>query len=158
MWLQALDDFIKNSQDKREITRAIAVKMLLCGYKHKEIMPILDVSSGFITTCKKAFFKDGVDGLKLAYKGSKGLLEPQQRSEIIEWLGSKDRWTLNELEYHIASKYGVTFESKQSYYDLFKEARISWKKSQDSNPKYNSKLVALKKKKFVNYWKGGDLK
>ena len=56
MWLQALDDFIKNSQDKREITRAIAVKMLLCGYKHKEIMPILDVSSGFITTCKKAFF------------------------------------------------------------------------------------------------------
>lgn len=34
MWMQSLDDFIKQSLDKREITRAMAVKMLLCGYKH----------------------------------------------------------------------------------------------------------------------------
>ncbi|MEA5506916.1 hypothetical protein VB735_28230 [Halotia wernerae UHCC 0503] len=27
-------EFIENSQDKREIQRAIAVKMLLYGYKH----------------------------------------------------------------------------------------------------------------------------
>jgi transposase len=148
MWIQALDDFIENSQDKREVTRAMAVKMLLCGYKHKDIMPILGVSSGFITTCKKAFFQNGVEGLKLAYKGSKSFLNEQQHSEIIEWLHSKDRWTFNELEYHVASKYGVTFESKQSYYDLFKEARISWKKSQANNPKYDPELVALKKKEI----------
>ncbi len=158
MWIQALDNFIKNSQDKREITRAMAVKMLLCGYKHKEIMPVLDVSSGFITTWKKAFFQNGVEALKLAYKGSKGFLDAQQHSEIIEWLRSRDRWTFNELEYQIASKYGITFESKQSYYDLFNEARISWKKSQASNPKHDPELVALKKKKFVNCWIRDELR
>ncbi|NQZ01299.1 MAG: helix-turn-helix domain-containing protein, partial [Bdellovibrionales bacterium] len=107
MWIQSLDDFIKNSQYKLEITRATAVKMVLCGYKHQEVMPILGVSSGFISKWKKAFFQEGVDGLKLAYKGSKGFLDVQQRTEIIEWLRSKDRWTLHELEYHLASKYEV---------------------------------------------------
>ena len=53
MWMQLLDDFMKNSKEPREIKRARAVKMLLCGYKHQEIMPILGVSSGFISTCKK---------------------------------------------------------------------------------------------------------
>lgn len=135
---------IGHSQDKREITRAMAVKML-CGYKHKEIMPILGVSSGYISTWKKAFFQNGVNGLKLAYKGSKGFLDKQQHQDVIEWLQTKDEWTLNKLEYQVASKYGVIFQSKQSYYDLFDEARISWKKTQANNPKHNPELVALKK-------------
>ncbi len=65
---------------------------------------------------------------------------------------------LNELEYQLASKYGVIFESKQSYYDLFKEARISWKKSQANNPKHDPELVAVKKKKLANCWRGDDPK
>jgi putative transposase len=158
MWMQLLENFIKNSQDKREIQRAMAVKMLLCGYKHEEIMPILGVSSGFISTWKKAFFKNGVDGLKLGYKGSKGLLNEMQREEVIEWLQTKEKWTLNELEYQIAAKYGVTFASKQSYYDLFEAARIRWKKAQASNPKHDPDKVASKKKLYARYWHRDDLK
>jgi putative transposase len=158
MWIQSLEDFIRHSQDKREITRAMAVKMLLLGYKHQEIMPILGVSSGFISTWKKAFFQTGVDGLKLAYKGSQGFLNTSQHQEVIEWLQTKNEWTLNELEYQVASEYGVTFESQQSYYDLFHEARISWKKTQADNPKYAPELVALKKKRFVNCWRSDELK
>lgn len=154
MWMRSLEEFIENSQDKREVQRAIAVKMLLYGYKHEEIMPILGVSSGFISKWKKAFFKSGVEGLKVAHKGSIGLLSPEQRSSIIEWLLTKQRWTLNELEYEISRKYGVTFSSKQSYYDLFNEARISWKKTQAHNPKYDEELVASKKKIFVHCWQG----
>lgn len=120
--------------------------MLLCGYKHEEIMPILGVSSGFISTYKKAFFQLGVEGLKLGHKGSKGFLDDLQRAEVIKWLQTKDRWTLNKLEYHIASEYGVTFSSKQSYYDLFDDASISWKKTQANNPKYNQELVDSKKR------------
>lgn len=156
--MRSLDEFIENSQDKREVQRAIAVKMLLSGYKHEQIMPILGVSSGFISKWKKAFFKNGVEGLKLAYRGSVGLLSQKQRLSIIEWLLTKDRWTLNELEYEISHKYGVTFSSKQSYYDLFQEARISWKKTQAHNPKYNEELVASKKKIFVHCWLGDEKK
>jgi putative transposase len=158
MWMRSLEEFIENSQDQREIKRALAVKMLLCGQKHSTIMPILGVCSGFISKWKKAFFQNGVEGLKLAHKGSKGLMSLQQRSEIIEWLQTKERWTFNELEYEIARKYGVGFESKQSYYDLFDEGRISWKKTQAHNPKYNEELVASKKKKFVGFWKRDESK
>ncbi|AFY55395.1 transposase [Rivularia sp. PCC 7116] len=153
MWIQLLEDFIENTQNKLEITRATAVKMVLCGHRHQEIIPVLGISSGFISKWKKAFFQNGVDGLKLAYKGSKGFLDSQEHSEIVNWLHSKDRWTFNELEYHIASKYGVAFESKQSYYDLFHEARISWKKTQAKNPKYDSDKVTSKKKRLVNCWR-----
>ncbi|MDF5736870.1 MULTISPECIES: IS630 family transposase [unclassified Nostoc] len=139
---------MENSQDKREVKRAIAVKMLLSGHKHEAIMPILGVSSGLISKYKKAFFLHGVEGLKLAYKGSIGILNQQQHVEIIEWLLTKQSWTIKELEYQIASKYGVAFDSKQSYYDLFKEARISWKKSQAHNPKYEPDKVAFKKKEI----------
>ncbi len=152
MWMQLLDNFIKNSKDKREIQRATAVKMLLCGYKHQEIMPILGVSSGFISKWKKAFFQKGVDGLKLGYQGSVGMLNAVQTAEVMEWLNTKDTWTLNELEYHIATVYGVTFASKQSYYELFEAARIRWKKAQANNPKRDAELVEVKKKKFVHCW------
>ena len=138
----SLTEFIEKSLDLREVKRAIAVKMLLSGYKHQAIMPILGVSSGFISKCKKAFFLHGVEGLKLAHKRSIGILNQQERVEIIEWLLTKESWTINELEYQIASKYGVAFESKQSSYDLFNEARISWKKTQAHNPKYDSDKVA----------------
>lgn len=153
MWMQSLEDFIRNSKEPREIKRATAVKMLLCGYKHEEIMPILGVSSGFISTYKKAFFQMGVEGLKLKHKGGKGYLDEIQRAEVIEWLQTKNRWTLNELEYQIAAKYGVTFASKQSYYDLFEAAGISWKKTQATNPKSDPELVDSKKKRFVSCWR-----
>ncbi|MCC5599826.1 IS630 family transposase [Nostoc favosum] len=146
--MQSLSEFIENSQDKREVQRAIAVKMLLEGYTHVAIQSILGVSSGFISKWKKVFFTSGVEGLKLAYKGSQGFLNPQQRACILEWLKTKDKWNLSELEYEIASSYGVVFESKQSYYDLFDAARISWKKTQAYNPKHDEELVTFKKKEL----------
>ncbi|MBD0390686.1 MAG: IS630 family transposase [Nostoc sp. C3-bin3] len=146
--MRSLSEFIENSQDKREIQRALAVKMLLEGYTHVAIQSILDVSSGFISKWKKAFFTFGVEGLKLRYKGSQGFLNPQQRCCVIEWLKTKEKWNLSELEYEIASSYGVVFESKQSYYDLFDAAGISWKKTQAHNPKYDEELVAFKKKEI----------
>lgn len=57
---------------------------------------------------------------------------------------------MNELEYEISHKYGVTFSSKQSYYDLFNEAGISCKKTQAHNPKYDEELVASKKKEICS--------
>ncbi len=148
MWMRSLTEFIDNTKNKLEIQRATAVKMLLSGYTHKEIMPILGVSSGFLSKYKKAFFQDGIEGLKVKYKGSQGLLSSEQHLEVIQWLQSKNSWTLDELEYYIADKYEVTFESKQSYYNLFNEAGISWKKAQTNNPKYDPELVESKKKEI----------
>jgi hypothetical protein len=42
---------------------------------------------------------------------------------------------------YIEDKYNVRFKSNQSYYQLFDEAEISWKKTQKKHQKKNDKLV-----------------
>ena len=47
--MEKLDAFIESNPDPRELKRAVAVKMTLEGYKHQEIIKVLQVSSGFIS-------------------------------------------------------------------------------------------------------------
>ncbi len=87
----------------------------------------------------------GVAVFKVAYKGRIPYLSKAQQKEIINWLKSKNGWKFIELVNHIKNKYKVTFKSKQSYYDLFSLAGISWKKTQKVNPKKNPQQVEQKK-------------
>lgn len=145
--MEELNAFIESNPDPRELKRAIAVRMTLRGYPHREIMKILQVSSGFISKWKQAFILKGFEGIKLAYQGSKAYLSSQEKAIVLGWLKEKNSWNLNELEYYIAEQFNVTFSAKSSYYDLFHEAGISWKKSQKKNPRKDPEAVALKKKK-----------
>jgi putative transposase len=61
---------------------------------------------------------------------------------------TKDYWEIGELEYKLAFEYDVVYETKKSYYDLFKAAGISWKKTTKSNPKTDPDAVAVKKKEI----------
>ena len=47
--MEELDVFIKSNPDPRELKRAMAIRMTLRGYPHREIMNILQVCSGFIS-------------------------------------------------------------------------------------------------------------
>jgi putative transposase len=109
--------------------------MSLNGYKHREIGESLGVSSGFISKWTRHYEQSGVSGLRLGYKGSVGYLSATQRQDVITWLKNKDYWSLTELQQHMEQEYEVVFESKQSYYTLFKEAGISWKKTQNIIPR-----------------------
>lgn len=142
--MESLKKFIDSNPDPRELKRAIAVKMSLEGYTHSKIMAILGVSSGFISTWKTRFETTGVSGLKLAYKGGQGYLGPIQKQAVIAWIKAKADWNLSELKHHLAEHYGVVFQSKQSYYDLFKEAGISWKKSQKRQLPKKAELIPKK--------------
>jgi len=149
--MEQLDAFIDSNPDPRELKRALAVKMTLRGYPHREIMKILQVSSGFISKWKQAFILKEIEGIKLAYQGSKAYLSSQEKAIVIDWLKGKNSWNLNELEYYLAEQFKVTFAAKSSYYDLFHEAGISWKKSQKKNPRKDNEAVALKKKKLKSF-------
>ncbi|MEB3282135.1 MAG: transposase [Lyngbya sp.] len=122
--MEELNAFVESNPDPRELKRALAVKMTLQGYSHREIQKILQVSSGFISKWKQRFIVDGLNGLKLSYKGSLGYLSNEEKQEVITWLENKNTWNLEELEYYIADQFGVTFAAKSSYYDLFHEAGI----------------------------------
>lgn len=143
-----LNEFIQSNPDPRELKRAIAVEMFVQGYKHREIQEILGVSSGFISKWTQLYEQMNVCGLRLGYVGSVGYLEPWQRQAVLTWLQTKNYWDLAELQGHIQDESDVVFDSKQSYYTLFEQAGISWKKTQKRNPKEDPAQV---QKKTGNY-------
>lgn len=148
---QMLDDLyqlIQSNPDVRVLKRTVAVQMVLKGYKHREIQESLGVSSGFISKWNQVYKALSVTGLNVAYKGSVGYLSPEQRQAVIAWLQTKNYWNLAELQGHIQDEPDLVFNSQQSYYTLFEQAGISWKKTQKRNPKEDPVLV---QKKTGNY-------
>lgn len=148
--LKELREFIASNPDSRELKRALAVRMLIEGMSRAQIQIILEVSLPFISKWKANFALGGIEALRLGYQGSVGYLNPEERDEIIEWLKNQKYWSLPELENYIEDNYNIRFKSKQSYYDLFKQAKISWKKSQKKNPKRDDELVENKHKEICD--------
>ena len=148
-----MQEVIKTQRDGRQVKRALAVKVLYQEHTYESIISILDVSMGFIAKWKQQYEANGIGNFAPRHKGRQSYLNQGQKEMVIEWLGGKDIWTLNELEYHLANEYGVSYESKQSYYDLFESAGLSWKKTSKANPKKDPELVAKKKPTSKGYWK-----
>lgn len=144
-----LESLIKSNLDSRELKRALAVKMAIEGKFYHEISKILGVSEFFVGYWKKSFKEKGVEGIKLGYKGSQGYLTYQQNAEVIEWLKDKKYWNLDELVTYLDEQFGVIYKSKQSYYKLFAQAKISWKKTQKVNPNFTEELVEKRGKKLT---------
>lgn len=142
--LDALNDFMTSNPYARELKQAVAVQMFFKGYKHREIAESLGVSSGFINKWTQQYEQLGVSGLKLRYPGSVAYLDHKQRQSLIVWLKGKNDWNLAQLQAYIEQEYEVVFDSKQSYYTLFEQAGIRWKKTQKGNPKADPELVEKK--------------
>lgn len=147
-----LQEFIAVCPNAREMRKALAVKLIYQDYRYEEIQEILDVSVGSLTGWKQAYEQNGISGLRLNHKGRKSYLSAGQREEVLSWLQTKECWELGELEYKLAFEYEVIYESKQSYYDLFSAAGISWKKTTSLNPKADPDAVAAKKNRLKHCW------
>jgi transposase len=115
--------------------------MVMQEYTYFEIRDVLQVSVGFISKYKQLFKEQGIAGLTLKHQGSRGYLDTNVRLAVIKWLHHKNYWNLSELQDYILDTYNVMFASKQSYYDLFTEAGISWNSTQKRNPKLDQELV-----------------
>ena len=147
-----LQEFIALNPNAREVRKGLAVKLVYQGYLYEEIQTILDVSLGSISGWKQAYELQGLDGLRLNHKGRISYLNSEQREEVLSWLQTKNCWELGELEYKLAFDYNIVYESKQSYYNLFNAAGISWKKTTKLNPKANPSAVAEKKRRLKHCW------
>ena len=146
-----LDDII-NSGDPREIKRALAVKMFEHGLDRNRISLILSVSESYVTKWNSIYGKKDAEGLLLGYMGSEGYLDEFDHYDIIKYIKTKETITVDELASYITENFGVTYSSKQSYYDLLHEAGMSRKKTEKVNPKRDEAKVVEKrqeiKKKF----------
>jgi transposase len=149
--IQLLKDFIKSNPNEKEMRRALAVKLAVEGYVYRRISKILEVSVGFISKWNQAFQSGGLTALKSSYKGGKGYLNQIERQTVIEWLIQQKTWEVSDLEVALIEKYDVVFQSRQSYYQLLKEARITWQKGEQVNPRQDSEAISKKTEKLQIY-------
>ncbi|MEH2071032.1 MAG: IS630 family transposase [Nostoc sp.] len=146
-----LTEFIHSHPEARELKRAIAVKMALQDEPYSKITKLLGMHKSCITNWKQRFEAEGLDGIKLGYKGAKSYLTTEQHTGIITWLRVKEYCDIDELVSYLDENYGVIYQSKQSYYALLSSAKISWNKSQKTNPNFNLDLVKIKREEIINF-------
>ncbi len=109
-----LTEFIHRHPEARELKRAIAVKMALQGEPYSNITKVLGMNKSCITNWKQRFEAEGLDGIKLGYKGAKSYLTTEQHTEIMTWLKGKDYCNIDELVNYLYEHYGVIYQFKQS--------------------------------------------
>ena len=81
----------------REVRRAIAVKMYLSGLETKRIVEVLGVSDKFVSKWKVKYEREGAAALQLQHKGSQGYLTKEERVAVVEWIGSRETITTDEV-------------------------------------------------------------
>ena len=126
------------------VQRVLAVKMILKGYSYDEIRDLLGVSPSFIEKWRALYNKEGASCFALGYKGSEGYLSEAQKKEVLDFLTSQQNCSLETLTSYLEEKFGVIYKSKQSYYNLFDLAGMSWKKTEKVNPKKDEQKVLEK--------------
>lgn len=153
MEMVILNVFMDTTTDVREMKRALAVKLRKEGRKIQEVAKVLNMSLGWVSKWNGIYKKEGVRGLRVKYKGFQSYLKVEQKKEVMSWLKEKAYWHIGKIQEHLKKSYQVVYKSKQSYYDLFKAAGISWKKSQKRNPKKDPDQVAAKQKEIKQSFK-----
>lgn len=143
--MDALNDFIQTTREGRELKRALAVKMRLSGYSRAEAAAVLGVSESFIDKWRGNYAREGVACFSLQHHGSTGYLSPTDKAEVLNWIQRQPTWTVRAVEQHVRATYGIRYKSLQSYYALLDAAHMSWKKSQDRQPKADPQKVAAKR-------------
>ena len=117
-----LDDMIELPANL-EMKRALAVKMILFEFKTEAICALLNVSDACVSKWKIRFDNEGVEALKLNYKGGKGFLTADQRDEILFYLSRQPHYSVEALrdylEYHqdlrTAPRFSCSRISKPQY-------------------------------------------
>jgi putative transposase len=75
-------------------------------------------------------------------------LTGSERQAVIEWLSEQKTWDISDLEAELIEQYDVVFQSRQSYYQLLKEARITWQKGEQVNPRQDPEAILKKTEKL----------
>ena len=113
--IEGLIKFMNSNGDSREMKRALAVKLALQGY---------------VSKWKKRFITQGIPGLRLGYRGAKTKLTREEKESTIQWLSCQEYWDISELEIYLIEEYAVIFKSKESYYKIYRKAKITRQKAE----------------------------
>ena len=139
--MDSLRQMIAEAKEARELKRALSVKRVLAGIATGEIGELLQVTPRYVRKWRGRYEREGVEALRVRYRGSESYLSVEQRQELEDWLGGQETITLEEVRDEIEARYGIVYQSKQSYYDVLDASGLSYHRTEKSNPKRDEAQV-----------------
>lgn len=151
--MESIDDLITTTTDTRILKRALCIKMLHSGLLPRAISLLLNVSEQYVSKWKGLYESEGAGGLQLGYQGRSAYLKAEDRVAILAWIGEHPTISIEDVRDYVESQYGVTYQSKQSYYSLLDEAEMSYHRSELVNPKRDEAQIEHKRAEIKKKWK-----
>jgi len=150
--MDKLAQLIEGTTEVRELKRAVSVKLGEAGMATDAIGAILQVTPRVVRKWRRRYEREGVDGLAVRNRGSESYLSGEQRQEIEEWLRAQTALTVEEVRDEIEARYGIVYQSKQSYYDLLAASGLSYHRTEKGNPKRNEAQVLERREEIKKNW------
>ena len=150
--MDSLAQMIEETKDTRDLKRALSVKMLRAGMATAQIGEILHVTPRYVRKWQGRYEREGIGALRVGYRGSESYLSVEQRQEIEDWLGTQETVTVEEVRDYIEARYGIVYQSKQSYYDLLEAGGLSYHRTEKGNPKRNEAQGLERREEIKKNW------
>jgi len=150
--MDKLTKLIEETTDVRELKRALSVKLREGGMPTEAVGEVLHLPPRTVRAWYQRYEREGVEGLRLQYRGSESYLSVEQRQEIEDWLGAQETITVEEVRDEIEARYGIIYQSKQSYYDLMDASGLSYHRTEKGNPKRNEAQVLGRRDEIKKNW------
>ena len=131
----------------------MSVKMGRQGFSPAQICQVLNVSPQYVSKWKGQYEAEGAVALRLSYRGSEGYLGEEQRQALVQWIGAHETLTVEAVRDHVEERYGVVYQSKQSYYDLLEVGGMSYHRSEKVNPKRDEVQVVERREAIKKNWR-----
>jgi putative transposase len=139
--MDRLAQLIEETTDVRELKRAVSVKLGEEGMATEAIGAVLQVTPWAVRKWRWQYEREGVEGLEGRNRGSESYLSGAQRQELEDWWGAQETITVEEVRDEIEARYGIVYQSKQSYYDLLDASGLRCHRTEKGNPKRNAAQV-----------------
>jgi putative transposase len=150
--MDRLAQLIEETTDVRELKRAVSVKLGEEGLATEAIGAVLQGTPRAVRKWRRRYEREGVEGLEVRNRGRESYLSVEQRQEIEDWLGAQETITLEEVRDEIEARYGLVYQSKQSYYDLLDASGLSYHRTEKGNPKRNEAQVLERREEIKKNW------
>ena len=150
--MDELTQFIEETSDVRELKRAVSMKLREGGMATEAVSEVLHVPPRTVRAWAQRYEREGVEGLRVQYRGSEGYLSVEQRQAIEDWLGAQETITVEVVRDEIEARYGIVYQSKQSYYDLMEAGGLSYHRTEKGNPHRNEGQVRERREEIKKTW------
>jgi putative transposase len=153
--MDRLAQLIEETTEVRELKRAVSGKLGERGMTTEAVGEVLQVTPRAVRKWRRRYEREGVEGLHVRNRGSESYLSVAQRQEIEDWLGAQETITLEEGRDEIEARYGIVYQSKQSYYDLLDASGLSYHRTEKGNPKRSEAQVLERREEIKKNWHRG---